>query len=171
MSGAWIKGASFRRGFLDKLKDTAKHQINLFKIYSLSNTKAGSKIGVLTQVVCPVYLIFYFVPIYWIQMLCRCSTGTDPTTLGSVAKVVGSWKKGSKNAESVMKSPTGQYSYRQVVMAITTRRRVWDIFCMASRRSTTTSPKPLRDKPYHKQTDRKDKQASLEHVPDPFRQD
>ena len=30
-----------------------------------------------------------------------------PTTLGSVAKVVGLWEKACKNAESVMKSPTG----------------------------------------------------------------
>ena len=75
-----------------------------------------------------------------------CSTGadpvTDPTTLGSVAKIVGSW--------SVMKSTTGRYSYRQVVIAIMTRRRVGDIFCKASRRSITTSPKPLTDKPHYK---------------------
>ena len=38
---------------------------------------------------------------------------------------------------------------------------------MASRRSTTTSPKPLTDKPDDKQTSRKDKQTSREHVPDP----
>ena len=103
--------------------------------------------------------------------LCRCSTGanpvTDPTTLGWVAKVVGSWEKARENAELVMKSPTGQYSYRQDVMAITTRRRVGDVFCTASHRSTTTSPKPLTDKPDHKQTSRKDKQTSQEHVPNP----
>ena len=65
-------------------------------------------------------------------VLCRCSTGanpvTDPTTIGLVAKVIGSWAKGRENAESVIKSPTGWYSYRQVVMAITTRCRVRDIF-------------------------------------------
>ena len=56
-------------------------------------------------------------------------------------------------------------------MAITTRRRVGDIFCMASHRSIMTSPKPLTDKPDHKQTSRKDKQTSREHVPDSSRQD
>ena len=44
-------------------------------------------------------------------VLYRCSTGadpvTDPVTLGSVAKVVGSWEKASKNGGSVRKSPTG----------------------------------------------------------------
>ena len=87
--------------------------------------------------------------------LWRCSTGadpvTDPTTLGSVAKVVGSLQK--------------------VVLAVTTRRRVGGVFCTASRRSTTTSPKPLTDKLDHKQTSRKDKQTSQERVPDPSRQD
>ena len=103
--------------------------------------------------------------------LCRCSTEadpiTDPTTLGSVAKVIGSWEKARKNAELVMKSPTGRYSYRQIIMAITTRCRVRDVFCTASRRSIMTSPKPLTDKPDHKQTNPKDKQTSWEHVPDP----
>ena len=107
-------------------------------------------------------------------VLCRCSTGadpvTDPTTLGSVAKVVGSWEKGHENGVLVMKSPTGWYSYRQDVMAIT-RCRVGDVFYMASRRSTTTSLKPLTDKPDYKQTSRKDKQTSREHVPDPSRRD
>ena len=109
------------------------------------------------------------------QTLCRCSTEadpvTDPTALGSVAKVVGSWEKARENAESVMKSTTGWYSYRQAVMTFPTRHRVRDIFCSASRRSTRTSPKPLTDKPDHKQTSRKDKQTSREHVPDPSRQD
>ena len=58
-----------------------------------------------------------------------------------------------------MKSTTGRYSYRQVVMAITTRHRVGDVFCKASHRSITTSPKPLTHKPHHKQTSRKDRQA------------
>ena len=93
------------------------------------------------------------------------------TTLGPVVKVVGSWEKGRKNAESVMKSPAGQYSYRQDVMSIPTRHRFGDIFCMASRRSTTTSPKPLTDKQDHKQTGHKIKQTSWEHVFDPSRQD
>ena len=44
-------------------------------------------------------------------------------------------------------------------MSIPTRRRVGDIFCTASRRSTTTSPEPLTDKPAHKQTSRKDRQG------------
>ena len=88
------------------------------------------------------------------------STGADPVTnpmiLGSVAKVVGSWEKARENAELVMKSTTGRYSYRQDVM---TRRRVGDFFCTASRRITTTSPKPLTDEPDHKQTSLKDRQA------------
>ena len=58
-------------------------------------------------------------------------------------------------------------SYEIPVISIPTRRRVGDIFCMASRRSTMTSPKPLTDKPDHKQTSNKDKQTSREHVPDP----
>ena len=56
-----------------------------------------------------------------------------------------------------MKSPTGRYSYRQAVMTFPTRCRVGDVFYTASRRSSTTSPKPLTDKPNHKQTSRKDK--------------
>ena len=87
-------------------------------------------------------------------------------TLGSVAKVVGSWEKGCENAESVMKSPTGWYSYRQDVMNIPTRRRIGDVFCTASHRSAMTSPKPL-TQAEHKQTRGKDKQTSREHVPDP----
>ena len=63
-------------------------------------------------------------------------------------KVVGSWEKGHKNAESVMKSPTGPY--RLDVMSIPSRREVGDVSCTASRRSATTSPKPLGDKPHHK---------------------
>ena len=104
-------------------------------------------------------------------MLWGCSTGADLTTLGSVAKVIGSWEKARENAESVMKSTTGQYSYGQDVMSIPTRHRVGDVFCTASRRSITTSPILLTDKPHHKQTSRKDKQTSREHVPDPSRQD
>ena len=92
-----------------------------------------------------------------------CSTGadptTDPTTLGSVAKVVGLCEKRRENAESVMKSPTGRYSYRQDVMSIRTRCRIGDVFYMASRKNSTTSPKPLTDKPDHKQTSHKDRQA------------
>ena len=116
----------------------------------------------------------------WIGKLCPsllwgCSTGADhvtnPMTLGSVAKVIGSWKKACENAESVIKSPTGRYSYRQDVMSIPTRRRVGYVFCTASRKTTITSPKPLTDKPEHKQTSRQDKQTSQEHVPDPSRQD
>ena len=93
-----------------------------------------------------------------------CSTGadltTDPMTLGSVVKVIGSWEKRHKNSESVMKSPTGGYSYRQDVLSIPTRCRLRDVFCSASCRSTTTSTKPLTDKPDHKQTSRKGKQTS-----------
>ena len=85
-----------------------------------------------------------------------------------VAKVVGSWEKGRKNAESIMKSPIGRYSNRQDVISIPTRRRVRDVFCMASRRSTMTSPKPITDKPDHKQTSRNDEQTSRQHVSDPY---
>ena len=80
-------------------------------------------------------------------------------TQGLVVKVIWSWEKGRENAESVMKSPTGQYSYRQDVMSIPTRRRVRDVFCTPSRRSSMTSPKSLTDKLAHKQTSRKDRQA------------
>ena len=73
-------------------------------------------------------------------------------------------------AEPVMKSPTGRYNYRQAIMTFPTRRRVGDVFCTASRRSTTTSPKPLTDKLDKKQTSCKDKQTSREDVPDPSRQ-
>ena len=91
-----------------------------------------------------------------------------PMTLGSVAKVVGSWEKARENAESVMKSPTGRYSYRQDVMTFQTRHRHGDIIYMAIRKITMTSPKPLTDKPDHKQTNRKDKQTSLEASSRPF---
>ena len=50
-------------------------------------------------------------------------------------------------------------------MAIPTSRRVGDIFYTACRRTSTTSRKPLTDKPDHKQTSCKDKQTGLEHVP------
>ena len=42
-------------------------------------------------------------------------------------------------------------------------------FC--SRGGCRTSPKPLTDKPDHKQIGHKEKQTSQEHVPDPSRQD
>ena len=86
-------------------------------------------------------------------------------------KVIGSWEKACKNGESIRKSPTGQYSYRQDVMSIPTRHRVGDVFCTASRRGTTTSPKPLTDKLDHKQTSGKDNQTCREHVSDPFQED
>ena len=109
--------------------------------------------------------------VYFHDTLRRCSTGadpvTDPTTLGLVAKVIGSCEKARKNAESVMKSTTGRYSYRHDVMSILTRCRVGDVFCMASCKSTMTSPKLLTDKLDHKQTSREDKQTSQGHVPDP----
>ena len=85
---------------------------------------------------------------------------TNPTTLGLVAKVIELWEKARENAESVMKSPTGQYSYRQDVNPIPTRRRIGDVLYMASRRGCATSLKPLTDKPDHKQTSRKDKQIA-----------
>ena len=80
-------------------------------------------------------------------------------------------EKRHKNGESVVKSPTGRWSYRQVVMAILTSSMVGNLLCMASRRTSRTSPKSLTDKPYHKQTSHKDKQISLEHVPNPSQQD
>ena len=81
-----------------------------------------------------------------------------PTALGSVVKVIGLREKRPKNAKSVMKSPTGRYSYRQDVMAITKTRKVRDVFCMASRRSAMTCPESLTNKPGHKQTSRKGRQ-------------
>ena len=62
-----------------------------------------------------------------------------------------------------------RYNYRQAVMTFPTRRRFGDVFYTASRRSITTSPKPLTDKPDDKQTSLTDKQTSQEHVPDPSR--
>ena len=58
-----------------------------------------------------------------------------------------------------MKSTTGRYSYRQDVMSIPTRHRVGNVFCTASRRTTTTSPKPLTDKPDHRQAVKTNRQA------------
>ena len=55
-------------------------------------------------------------------------------------------------------------------MGIPISHRVGNFFCTASCRTSTTSPKPLTDKPDHKQTSHKDKQTSMEHVPDPSRQ-
>ena len=72
--------------------------------------------------------------------------------------------------ELVKKSLTVRYTYRQDVTT-PTRHRVGDVYCTASRRSTTTSTKLLTDKPDHKQTSRKDKQTNQEHVHDPYRQD
>ena len=69
---------------------------------------------------------------------------------------------GCKRSESVMTSPTGRFTYRQDVMAFPRRCRVGDVYCMASRRSATTSPKPLTDKPYQVPTSHTDKQAGLE---------
>ena len=83
-------------------------------------------------------------------ILCRCSTGADPTSLGSATKVRGSGTKFTKKAGKYWvscTSPTGQYTSRQDMVTTPTRRRVGDIYCTASRRSTTTSPKPLTDKP------------------------
>ena len=64
-----------------------------------------------------------------------------------------------ENGESVKKSPTGQYTYRQEVVTTPTRCRVGDIYCMASRRSTTTSTKLLTDKPDHRQALKTNRQA------------
>ena len=58
-----------------------------------------------------------------------------------------------------MKSTTGRYSYRQVVIAITTRRRVGDVFCTASHRSITTSPKSLTSRITSRQTVKTNRQA------------
>ena len=80
-------------------------------------------------------------------------------------------EKRCKNAESVKKSPTGWYIYRQDVVTTLIRRRVRDVYCTSCRRSTTTSPKLLTEKLDHKQTSRKDKQTSPEHVPGLCQQD
>ena len=42
---------------------------------------------------------------------------------------------------------TGRHTYRQDVVTTQTRRRVGDVYCTASHRNTTTSPKLLTDKP------------------------
>ena len=68
-----------------------------------------------------------------------------------------------ENTESVKKSPTGQYTGQEVVTTLT-RCRVGDIYCMASRRSTTTSTKLLTDKlltdkPDHRQALKTNRQA------------
>ena len=67
-----------------------------------------------------------------------------------------------------MKPPAGRYSYRQDVMAITTRRRVRDVF---ARPLVEVPRQALTDKPDNKQTSRKDNQTSRERVPDPSGQD
>ena len=56
-------------------------------------------------------------------------------------------------------------------MTTPTRHRVGDVFGMASRSSTMTSLKSQISKPHCKETSRKDKQTSWEHVPDPCGQD
>ena len=56
-------------------------------------------------------------------------------------------------------------------MSIQTIPRVGDLLCMYSGETSTTSPKPLTDKPDRKQTNCKDKQRSQDQVPDPSRQD
>ena len=76
--------------------------------------------------------------------------------IGYKSRVVG---KSVRNAESVMKSTTGPYSYRQDVMSIPTSHRVGHVFCMASLRTTTTSPKPLTDKLDHRQAVKTNRQA------------
>ena len=91
-------------------------------------------------------------------ILCRCSTGADPTTLGLATKVRGSRTKIHKKGQENTGSVAGWYTYRQDVVTTPTRRRVGDIYCTASRRRTTTSSKPLTqakagpDKPYRKTT-------------------
>ena len=62
------------------------------------------------------------------QIFVKLNLMQDSTTLGSVLKVLGSCKKGRENAESVMKSLTGWYSYRQDVVTTLTRRRVGDVY-------------------------------------------
>ena len=88
-----------------------------------------------------------------------CNRPYDPRVGCKSCRVV---EKRSENAESVMKSPTGRYTYRQDVMTFLTRRKAGDVYCTASRRSTTTSPKPLTDKPYQVPASRTDKQTGLE---------
>ena len=56
-------------------------------------------------------------------------------------------EKRRKNGESVKKSPTGRYTYRQDMVTTPTRCRVWDVYCTASHRSATTNLKPITDKP------------------------
>ena len=80
-------------------------------------------------------------------------------------------EKRRENAESINKYLTGCYTYRQGVMPTLTRRRVGDVYCTVSYRSSSTSPEPLAYKPHRKQTSSKDKQTSQEHVSDPCQQD
>ena len=72
-------------------------------------------------------------------------------TLGSATKVRGSGTKIHKKKVGKYwvscTSPTGRYTYRQDVVPTPRRRRVGDVHCTASRRSTMTSPKPPTDKP------------------------
>ena len=90
------------------------------------------------------------------QILCMCSTEADPTanpmTLGSAAKVGG--QKSTKGAGKYWVGCTS----RQDVVTTQTRRRVGDIYCTASHRSTTTSPKPLTGKPEQVTTSYTDRQ-------------
>ena len=70
---------------------------------------------------------------------------TQTKTLGSATKFGGRDKNPQKRAGKYWvscTSPTGRYTYRQDVVTTQTRRRVGDVYCTASRRSTTTSPKP-----------------------------
>ena len=97
----------------------------------------------------------------------HCNRPYDPRVGCESRRVI---EKRRETDESVLKSPTGWYSYRQDVMTFPTRCRVRDVYCTVSRRSMTTSRKPLTDKPDHKQTSHKDKQTGLEKHTEPHDQ-
>ena len=77
-----------------------------------------------------------------------CNRLYDPRVGCKSRRVV---RKRARKCRVSYESPTGWYTYRQDIMATPTRRRVGDVFCPASCRSTTTSPKPLTDKPNNRQ--------------------
>ena len=73
---------------------------------------------------------------YKFPILCRCSTGADPTALGSATKVGGGGGGGS-----------GKKIHKKGGKILGRLHTPGDVYCTASRRSTMTSPKPLTDKP------------------------
>ena len=69
-------------------------------------------------------------------------------------KSAGKWWVGYEIPDRTVKLQTGRNGH-------TDSCRVGDVFHTACRRTSTTSPKPLTDKPDHKQKSRKDTQTGL----------